>query len=316
MRIVIILAFAVAFWPASAYPHPEAKVTVQVVEEDGTPIKGARAGIAFEIPGEGQSASIVSRGQTNEQGTYTGSERTTGYVACGARMDGYYPSQGVRYRFKTQSLNRWEPWNPTVTVVLRRIINPVPMYARKLETKIPVQGKPIGFDLVEADWVAPYGKGTSSDFVFTLTRKGGSWEDYEATLRITFRHDGDGIQSFLARPFEGSQLRLPHQAPEDGYQTELVLPTGYHRATGSIGLPSEDQNYIFRVRSEKRGDKIVRAHYGKIHGGIEYFAGNPDKKPGLYFWYYLNHDGTRNIEFDPKRNLFKNLKSLEEVNEP
>ena len=29
-------------------------------------------------------------------------------------------------------------------------------------------GKPIGFDLEKADWVAPYGKGECADFIFRL----------------------------------------------------------------------------------------------------------------------------------------------------
>ncbi len=36
----------------------------------------------------------------------------------------------------------------------------------------------------------------------------------------------------------------------------------------------------------------------------------------VYFTYSLNPDYTRNLEFDPKRNLFDNLSDLEQVTEP
>jgi hypothetical protein len=50
---------------------------------------------------------------------------------------------------------------------------------------------------------------------------------------------------------------------------------------------------------------IKSAHYGKIYGDF------------MQFKYYLNPTpNDRNIEFDPKRNLLKNLKAMEQVREP
>jgi hypothetical protein len=48
-----------------------------------------------------------------------------------------------------------------------------------------------------------------------------------------------------------------------------------------------------------------RAHYGKIYGDF------------MNFTYYLNPTpNDRNVEFDPKRNLFTNLKDDERVTMP
>lgn len=55
--------------------------------------------------------------------------------------------------------------------------------------------------------------------------------------------------------------------------------------------------------------------YGKILNDFEYGL-QKAKTVRISFSYYLNPDGTRNMEFDPKRNLFKSLKSLEEIREP
>ena len=74
----------------------------------------------------------------------------------------------------------------------------------------------------------------------------------------------------------------------------------------------KDNNYIFRIRSEEEDGKLVKALYGKIHGDIR-FDPREGKAGAISFKYYLNPDYTRNLEFDPKRNLFKNLKSFERV---
>ena len=75
---------------------------------------------------------------------------------------------------------------------------------------------------------------------------------------------------------------------------------------------------MFRIRTvlDDMGN-IVSARYGKIYGPIEY--GESDTNPGgkVRFTYYLNPTpNDRNVEFDPERNLFTDLKSSEEVWKP
>lgn len=52
--------------------------------------------------------------------------------------------------------------------------------------------------------------------------------------------------------------------------------------------------------------------YGKILGHIGLTAIFSETAE-IYFKYYLNPDYTRNLEFDPKQNLFKNLPDRERV---
>jgi hypothetical protein len=76
-------------------------------------------------------------------------------------------------------------------------------------------------------------------------------------------------------------------------------------------------NFFFRVRAEYDANKQVKnALYGKLLGPIKVnVQATPTAK--LEFTYYLNPIALdRNMEFDPKKNLFKNLKSLEEVSKP
>ena len=80
--------------------------------------------------------------------------------------------------------------------------------------------------------------------------------------------------------------------------------------------PKAGQKYFFRVRTKKDDQgKIVSALYGKIYGDINFDFFSP--KTIVAFTYYLNPElNSRNMEFDPKQNLFKNLPSLEQVSAP
>src|SRR5688572_30536869 len=156
---------AVGAWAVTKYP--EAKISIKVIEEGRTPVTNAEVGIGFEVMSTkyfGNETVPVS-GKTNLAGEFTGSalgDRSLGFTV---KKSGYYPTTGT-YSFKEAVANKWQPWNPTLEVVLRRIGSPAPMYARRLRAEIPVVDEPIGFDLVLSDWVAPYGKGTTADFVF------------------------------------------------------------------------------------------------------------------------------------------------------
>ena len=140
--------------------------------------------------------------------------------------DGYYENGGGAgfTNSSSSSFGRWQPWNPTVEVVLQKIGIQVPMYVRHMrDIKVPAEAKPCGFDLIVGDWVAPYGKGVTADFVFqfdraperTITNRYGPSKLFDNKLTISFSNDGDGIQTAVAIPNSG--LHLPRQAPLVGY---------------------------------------------------------------------------------------------------
>lgn len=197
--------------------------------------------------------------------------------------------------------------------MLKRIKHPVPMYAKRVEVKIPESNKPIGYDLVQGDLVAPYGKGQISDLVFETERKVVSSEDYDGTLTLRFSNEGDGLIAHEIERPDPPGLRMPYAAPDDGYVSSKTWEESRHtseRGKGKIiSTASNRMNYFIRVRTVRDNEgKIVSALYGKIHGDFRWFIGARAPKSGLAFTYYLNPDGTRNIEYDPKRNLLKSSK--------
>lgn len=111
---------------------------------------------------------------------------------------------------------KWQPWNQEITVVLRRILNPIPMYASKVETQIPVLGKEIGFDLIVRDWMAPYGRGEREDFRIIVSRQVDNIDSYEGSLSIVYdgAYCGVQIDNDVAT---NSGYRSSRLAPSDGY---------------------------------------------------------------------------------------------------
>jgi hypothetical protein len=91
-------------------------------------------------------------------------------------------------------------------------------------------------------------------------------------------------------------FKLPRYAPEDGYHSKLVR-TYIQKGQGGPKISTEeDNNYIFRVRSEEKDGKLVRAMYGKISGDIG-FGIQHHKTASILFKYFLNPDYTRNLEY-------------------
>ena len=313
---IILLTFFFTFESQALFTS--AKATVKVVSEDGIPIGGANVGIGFEKNTGWATEMSGQQGFSSDKGTFTATGNCNGHITYGADLEGYYDSYHT-YDFQEKSTFGWKPWNPDLEVVLRKIENPVPMYARdtvKSVIEIPVIGQDVGFDLVAFDWVAPHGSGAQADLVFHLKRRVVNRMDYDATLTVMFSNHYDGIQIHREELSEGSVFKFPRNAPERGYKDKLVLkqwrkPDDYS-VKRNFDFLAKDMNYFFRIRSEEVDGKLERAMYGKILGHIGLTAIFSETAE-IYFKYYLNPDYTRNLEFDPDQNLFKNLPDREQV---
>jgi hypothetical protein len=304
---------------AHAFRCDDTKITIKVIDEQNRPVENALVTGGFFCIAKKNIGGDFS-GHSDNKGFVSFQDYSHGELGYTIRKEGYYYTSS-RYKGWLQldqgvKNGRWEPWNPTIEVKLKKIINPVPMYAKQVDTNIPVFDKGVGYDFEKGDWVVPYGKGITSDIIFSFTGKFIDYTDREESLSISFSNEKDGILEYMSDTVQVSELRLPHEAPQEGYMNKSTLEK-YIKPSGRKNMKIvQGQNYIFRVRSivDKDG-KIVKANYGKIHGGIEY-GFDTEKTAGVIFTYYFNPDTTRNLEFDPKRNLFTNLRSLEEVTAP
>jgi len=288
-----------------AMAYPRAKITTKILDESGNIVKGAEVHISFEIAKKGEwgTDNFGVKGISDIEGVFTGEANASERIGITVLKDGCYLSRQL-YEFKSSSmlLNRWEPWNPTIEVVLKKKRNPVPLIIKGTDwVAVPKLGTPVGFDLEKGDWVAPYGNGLIADlsFEFNLTRR--AYSDYDANMTVTFTNGQDGIQEYWFDKKEQSLFKWPFEAPENGYKRSVNI---FERDTPKDGYKTnkkENVNYIFRVRTQlDKGGNIISAKYGKIEGG---FGISPTGK--TKFLYFFNPDGTRNLEEDPEKNLFK-----------
>lgn len=307
-----------------AWAYPGYKVTIRVVDESGAPVEGADAGASFPRmktmnPFDGQT-SVHEESQTNAKGECILRGRGLPEVYLGAEKAGYYESRKT-VTFGPDPETKKDSDSAVVVLCLRKKISPTAMYAKRLEYQpIPVLDRPVGFDLLAGDWVMPYGKGITSDVVFTGKLDVRSREDFDAALLLQFPNPGDGLAVVPAqRVFPESKLLLPYEAPENGFDLrEIRWTCNEPRDRYVPQCTVRGVNWFLRVRTElDRDGRAVKAMYGKIPGEIALMVTvNPHPAISISFTYYVNPDGTRNIEFDPKRNLIPNARSYEKPTKP
>jgi hypothetical protein len=306
-RIISTLAFVLLFC-TTANASSTAKITAKVVDEKGNSIQGASVSLNFSAAKHGDGGGLRSFGKeglSDKNGLFSDSSVTLPLVGVVVDKDGYYRSI-QKYEFKSSSmlLNRWEPWNPTIEVVLKKKRNPVAMYQKYLDAlPVPKLNTPVGYDFEKGDWVAPHGNGMTSDLVFNCTNNYVSFSEANTSCNISFSNAHDGLQEYRFDEKNQSLYKWPFEALENGYDIKnlnkwmSVKPKEEYKSNYR-----EKVNYLFRVRTmvDKNGN-VVKAYYGKMEGDFRVY-----KKCEVNFSYYFNPDGTRNLEEDPKKNLFKN----------
>jgi hypothetical protein len=320
--ILVIASIFCLLMSAESAALPDVKVTLKVIDEDNLPIEGASATVNFKAGTEGNSKTE----KTDSDGLATLSGSSTRFIEYGAGKEGYYPTWYEKSYTKFTGMTgfrHWEPWNETLTLTLRKIIDPRALYIGNNKTggytgqpmELPGSNKEYGYDLISRDWVVPYGLGTHRDFVFKLTGKKTGRREYDYTLKLNFSNDGDGIQQYDADPMYGSRLRLPHKAPVNGYNKELIQRKARTFDQFLANDFPDNRNYFFRIRTKKDDNgNIVSALYGKIYGNINFYPADtmerppqvdPDLKDKISMLYYLNPDSNdRNLESDYKKNIF------------
>ncbi len=311
-NLFVFAVFLIAVGCGQAQNDPllhEWKATLSIVDDNNQPVPGAEATIIYSVvPPPGQVvAGAQAKGLTDSNGVFTASHRDGSLnLVFRVQKEGYY-STTMTYEIGLlgQPINPAK-LKPVLTLVLKKIGHPIPMYAKREETKIQKENEPVGYDLMAGDWVAPHGKGKIADMLFTVHRKIESERKYNADLKVTFPSTGDGIAIAPAEPDTGSVFKTPRTAAESGYESDRTW-----RYSSTAG-PDFVSGYFLRVRTvlDEKGN-VKSALYGKIHGDFRFYAGTKAPRAGMGFDYYLNPTpNDRNVEFDPKQNLLKGLDFL------
>lgn len=310
VTVIVIVSFS-GLLGAIAGQLPQAAVTIRVINDQHMPLSDVDASVTFDQPNykpnQWGSPDVSGRtGKTDSAGLFSAALPAGNHISYGAQRTGWYPSYGS-LDFNRSQNGKWQPWNLTIDLTLKQIVNPMAMYARRLNKALPVKNESVAFDLFVGDFVAPHGRGETADMIFQIEPIDSTKDINRRALAIRFPNPTDGILPFKpSGHFSGSALRSPYDAPENGYLSRWTVTRAQPETSTSANYDPQKHGYFFRIRTQADSNgKIISANYGKIYGDF------------MNFTYYLNpKPNDRNIEFDPKRNLFTNLKPEERVTEP
>lgn len=313
----IILLTLIPFFSACGENSVQ-KFELKVTDESGKPLKGVTGKAWFNLSpesGAGMDSYLVS-GSTNAEGKVELEGETLRYrTAVGAEAKGYYPASKGDFWMKEKNGNRWEPWPVRIDLVMKKILNPVPMFAYGGGDGIGLitpdsEDESFGYDLLKRDWVAPFGSGKVVDFVFT------EFEDFNpdpqrpmtGKMKLTFPNEGDGIVAMPVGSDGGSELLSPQEAPEGFYAKEHPFVSMPSKLLGIASGNLDQLVWIFRIRTvtDEKG-KIISSLYGKIYGYPQVLSNKG--RPAIRINYYVNgKPNDRSLEWDMKTNLFLELK--------
>ena len=310
MKKIVCLMLLVAFTGfTQAQNFHDWHANFRIIDDAGLPVNKAAVTVFYDAPPLSETSKDTGKitGLTDTNGVFTATHRDETYgLRFAVEKSGYYPidiNEDFHGVFSPEKLNR------NMTLVLKKIVKPIAMYGKWVQRWPVKTDGTVGYDLMAGDWVAPNGKGVNTDILFTRKFDKKSITDYDYKLTVSFPKVGDGIQEFTVPDAEkGSGLRSPHEAPADGYQSQLVRENFHHPGQPGKSDYDDNRNYFFRVRTvlDTNGN-VKSALYGKIYG-------DPEQ---MNFHYYLNPTpNSRNIECDPKQNLLGGLESFEQIKAP
>lgn len=337
--ILIILVFgSYSLWAGRA------GFSVLVLDsETSDPIKGVK--IEGSFLNYSKSWGVAAR--DNDVDAYTdanGMARLSGNTESGKGgyriygNEGYYNAEWREIRFSEQSLLRlgaWVPSNIISTARLDRVLNPIPLYVKKVKGKFRekkqgdymiatdyknlqkallstndvrrVSNVTMAFDVVVGDWLPPLGGGNVSDISFVFNEDVLGWKVaegysvsisklYKMNLLVSFLGKGNGIVEIPVDNRAGIKIR---NAPLEGYSSNLSRWKGW-LGGGATTDCDKDRCYVFRIRTEYDDEgNFKSALYGKIYGDFDMLD-----IEGVRFLYYLNPTpNDRNLEWDRKHNL-------------
>lgn len=181
LTLKIILATTMLYAAANHLHETESSLQVILINEIGEPIEGKKM-FVHDDSGRGNLNWAISNsaGRVVLKNYSNAGIRVFGISGDMIRMpeySSYYLDKGVRFRLneKNITLNRWEPWNPEITHVIKRIKNPVSMIvsqATEMEGgRLKMSNEPeieYQMDLLAHDWLPPYGNGKIADVAITL----------------------------------------------------------------------------------------------------------------------------------------------------
>ena len=304
---ITFIAFATLV-PLTGCANPNATIRVSIVDEYGKPIQGVHSEVVSTYTYD------ITGGLTDANGMYSVHLDKIYDIGGYFQKNGYYKTSGEFW--KAPQWGDVPPADTNFAIVLKQIIDPVPMIRKDINAFPPRQGEPVGFDLEVGDWVFPDGKGKITDMLVTAEGKNNSMTDFSYLLSVEFLGENNGFYLYNFPP-KGVDLSLrsellpPQLAPETGYNEKLIEHFARSSLEHKWGISSRDgtSKLIFRVRTvvDDEGN-IVSANYGWTSTDL-YIAQRSNGITGFSLNYYYNPD-PKSRSLEPKEIADRQVQAL------
>lgn len=291
----------------------DCEVLVTVVDDLGQPISNAVVSVSTQkklIFGYGSQPGHFewTSNRTDSSGMATIRFKClTADFKCFASSPDHYSEHVPHGRFPAHDDLRggveFDSTKTNLSFMLRRRINPVPMYSFGALTKysMPSRNGSWGFDLQFGDWVFPNGKGKVADFEIEY-----NWEQSERDVRcfgkIVFKEPLAG--AYRATKIKSDNLCSVYVADTNRLYQSQIEYSAYARfdapQDGTERPVLSDEEYLVirsRVKTDGNGH-IVSANYSKIYGPFRIGRELNYRQSS-----YNPNENDPNIEFDIGRNL-------------
>ncbi len=131
----------------------------------------------------------------------------------------------------------------------------------------------MGFDLLKGDFVKPYGKGETVDFVLDFEGYKQSWTNYYYKLTMSFTNGVDG--AYIEHEYNNySDMPYVYEADENAsYTNKFIFEkvcTGNDSDYVDTTIP-EKSYFILRTRStmDENGE-VISINYSRMHGSLSF----------------------------------------------
>ena len=268
----------------------QAKECLRVIDQDGKPVADARIWGGLQT-GDGYNDYIPIRGNTDTNGEYVIQGRCTKIIRCDITKEGYYDSEFLipNYGYSHTLVDgKWHPYGETVTIVLKKIKNPITLkHAKPNLAPPPNQGEWCGYDIEHRQWVTKESVGLHSDMLVKIaTESKDDISDFKAVMEISFTNN-PYAGAYMMQKDKHSEMKSVYRADTNAiYQTSFTFvyerhpivrekPIKHISGVNKTDTRLDANSYlVFRTRTEVDADgKLVSAHYGKIYGVWEFFDG-------------------------------------------
>jgi len=292
----------------------DVKLRATVSDEQGSPIREAQVICCFskpvdnKDPWKGQTIDKV-QAVTDYNGKVIAKGTSMHEITVVSRKEGYYESRETLYNLKLNREKRqWSPYEREVKLVLRKIVNPIPMYAWGMHLTEYPEGTNVwvGYDMLLAEWMPPHGKGKTEDMRFHVLRSADAYDRTQPAVALTVRFMGEknGVCGIDDKAVNyQSWSKLPYCAPREGYsEKEFRFEKRIGENEFKTMTNTGTTNCFFRIRSKTdRDGNFVEGLYGKINGPVGVEGGRGIR---IELFYYVNPTpNDLNMEFNPKKNL-------------